>query len=52
MEERSVVALYVVSQNDGMGKTALSAGIGRHLIDGGKRVGYFKPTPRPQCPSL
>ena len=38
-----MVALYVVSQDDGRGKTALSAGIGRYLIDGGKRVGYFKP---------
>lgn len=38
-----MVALYVVSQADGMGKTAVSAGIGRHLIDDGKRVGYFKP---------
>ncbi|MEE8353070.1 MAG: DRTGG domain-containing protein [Dehalococcoidales bacterium] len=39
-----MVGLYVVSQADGMGKTAVSAGIGRHLIDGGKRVGYFKPS--------
>ncbi len=38
-----MVALYVVSKADGMGKTAVSAGIGRHLIDGGKHVGYFKP---------
>ncbi len=38
-----MVALYVVSQDDGMGKTALAAGIGRHLIDDGRRVGYFKP---------
>ena len=38
-----MVTLYVVSQTDGRGKTAVSAGIGRHLIDEGRRVGYFKP---------
>ncbi len=43
MEERSVVTLYVVSQADGMGKTAVSTGIGRYLVDKGRRVGYFKP---------
>jgi len=42
-EERNVVTLYMVSQTEGMGKTAVAAGIGRHLIDAGRRVGYFKP---------
>ena len=38
-----MTTLYVVSQADGVGKTAVSTGIGRYLVDKGRRVGYFNP---------
>lgn len=38
-----MVALYVTSPYAGAGKTAVCAGLGRHLAGDGKRVGFFKP---------
>jgi len=38
-----LAALYVTSPYAGAGKTAVCAGLGRHLKDDGKKVGFFKP---------
>jgi len=38
-----LVALYVTSPYAGAGKTAVCAGLGRHLLGNGKKVGFFKP---------
>jgi len=38
-----LVALYVTSPYAGAGKTAVCAGLGRHLLGDGKKVGFFKP---------
>jgi len=38
-----VVALYVTSWQGGAGKTAICAGLGKHLLSDGKKVGFFKP---------
>ena len=38
-----MAALYVTSLQAGVGKTAVCAGLGRHLQGGGKKVGFFKP---------
>ena len=40
-----MVALYVTSldQNANTGKTTICAGLGKDLLDSGKRVGFFKP---------
>ena len=38
-----MVALYITSVERGSGKTAVSAGLGKHLLDGGKKIGFFKP---------
>ena len=38
-----MVALYVTSPYAGAGKTAVCAGLGRHLLGNGKKVGFFKP---------
>jgi BioD-like phosphotransacetylase family protein len=38
-----MTALYIVSWNEGAGKTALCAGIGKQLQKKGKKVGYLKP---------
>ncbi|UCB43692.1 MAG: phosphotransacetylase family protein [Dehalococcoidales bacterium] len=37
-----MVTLYITSLVRGTGKTALSTGIGRHLLREGKKVGFFK----------
>ncbi len=37
------MSVYVASWNDGAGKTALCAGIGKWLQGRGKKVGYLKP---------
>ena len=39
-----MVALYVTSLERSAGKTAICAGLGKHLLDNGKKVGFFKPT--------
>ena len=36
-------ALYVTSFEGAAGKTLIGAGLGRHLQDKGRKVGYFKP---------
>ena len=38
-----MVTLFVTSLSSGAGKTAVCAGIGRHLADQGKKVGYMRP---------
>ena len=38
-----MVALYVTSLERGTGKTAVCAGIGKHLLAKGQKTGYFKP---------
>jgi len=38
-----LVALLVTSLEKGSGKTAICAGLGKHLQNAGKKVGYFKP---------
>jgi hypothetical protein len=38
-----LAALYVTSLYAGAGKTAVCAGLGRHLQGDGRRVGFFKP---------
>jgi BioD-like phosphotransacetylase family protein len=38
-----LVALYVTSPYAGAGKTTVCAGLGRHLVRDGKKVGFFKP---------
>jgi len=38
-----LAALYVTSSQAGAGKTAVCAGLGRHLRNEGKKVGFFKP---------
>jgi BioD-like phosphotransacetylase family protein len=38
-----LVALFVTSPEKGSGKTAVCAGLGKHLQSAGKKVGYFKP---------
>jgi len=38
-----LVTLYVTSLEEAAGKTALCAGLGKHLLDKGKKVGFFKP---------
>ena len=39
-----MVALYVTSSEAGAGKTTISAGVGKHLLDNNKRAGFLKPT--------
>ena len=38
-----MVALYLVSSAEAAGKTTIAAGVGKHLLGNGKRVGYLKP---------
>jgi len=38
-----LAALYVTSLQAGVGKTAVCAGLARHLAGEGRKVGYFKP---------
>ncbi len=38
-----MVALYVISSDKGSGKTTVCAGLGRHWLNGGRKVGFFKP---------
>ncbi len=38
-----MVALYVTSLASGSGKTTLCAGLGKHLLDTGQKIGFFKP---------
>lgn len=38
-----MVALYITSLAKGFGKTTVCAGLGKHLLNNGKKVGFFKP---------
>jgi len=38
-----LVALYVVSSEEAVGRTTICAGVGKYLLGGGKKVGFFKP---------
>ena len=38
-----MVALYVTSLENGSGKTTLCTGLGKHLLNDGKKIGFFKP---------
>jgi hypothetical protein len=38
-----LVASYVTSLERGSGKTVVCAGLGKHLLSNGKKVGFFKP---------
>jgi len=38
-----LAALYVTSFEAGSGKTTICAGVGKHLLVDGKKVGFFKP---------
>ena len=38
-----MVALYVISSEIAAGKTAICAGVGKHLLRDGKKVGFIKP---------
>ena len=38
-----MVAVYVTSLEKAAGKTAVEAGLCKHLLDKGKKVGFFKP---------
>ena len=38
-----MVALYVTSLERAAGKTAICAGLGKHLLSDGKKVGFLKP---------
>ncbi|MFH1031260.1 MAG: DRTGG domain-containing protein [Chloroflexota bacterium] len=38
-----MITLYITSPTIGSGKTTLCCGLGKHLLDRGKKVGFFKP---------
>lgn len=38
-----MVALHVVSSEEAVGKTTICAGVGRHLLGNGRKVGFLKP---------
>ncbi len=38
-----MIALYVTALEGGSGKTTVCAGLGKHLLSDGKKVGFFKP---------
>ena len=38
-----MVALYVTSSEEAVGKTTLCAGLGKYLLSDGKKLGFFKP---------
>lgn len=41
--ELSVAVIYIVSVQEGAGKTSLCAGLARSVLDAGKNAGYLKP---------
>lgn len=38
-----MVALYLVASEEGAGKTAIAAGLAKHFLSNGKKVGFLKP---------
>ncbi len=38
-----MVALYITSLENGIGKTAVCAGLGKRLLNEGRKIGFFKP---------
>ena len=38
-----MTALYVTSLAEGVGRTTICSGIARHLLNNGKKIGFFKP---------
>ncbi|MBM2825362.1 MAG: hypothetical protein HW402_1026, partial [Dehalococcoidales bacterium] len=38
-----MVALYLTSWEAGNGKTTIGAGLGKHWLNEGKKVGFLKP---------
>ena len=38
-----MIALYITSLEAAIGKTAICAGLGKHLLGNGKKIGFFKP---------
>jgi len=38
-----LASLYITSSKGATGKTTVCAGLGKHLLDDGKKVGFFKP---------
>lgn len=38
-----MVALYITSSAGAVGKTTICAGLGKHLLDNGQKVGFLKP---------
>ena len=38
-----MVALYVTSGQEDVGKTAICAGLGKHLLNDGRKIGFLKP---------
>ena len=38
-----MVALYITSLEKGSGKTAVCAGLGKRLLNEGRKIGFFKP---------
>ena len=38
-----MVALYLVASEEGAGKTTLAAGLAKHFLSNGKKVGFLKP---------
>jgi BioD-like phosphotransacetylase family protein len=41
--ETDMISLFIASLSGSNGKTMLCAGLGKHWLDSGKRVGYLKP---------
>jgi len=39
----NLATLFVTSSERGAGKTAVCAGIGKHLVSDGRKIGFFKP---------
>lgn len=46
-----MVALYLVSVGEAAGKTTIGAGLGKHMLDDGKKVGFLKPIIAEKKPS-
>ena len=45
-----MIALYIISSEEAVGKTTIAAGVGKHLLGEGKKVGFFRPIMANQKP--